>query len=348
MKWYLKVLSQYSDFSGRASREEYWMFVLFNFLIMAVAGIFTALFIDSDLEGLGYVLAVILGLYVLIMIIPSLAVTVRRLHDVGRSGWWYFISFVPYVGGIVLFIFTVSKSEQSSNEYGDIPEELDKINSKQPVKEKIKKPSNLITETKTAMDGFNQCNQGHFYKESLNECPYCPKGNVSNSDKTEVIGTTKQTNSNDAVQSQKTQVFGGGTPSASKPTSNDALRTVISGDVGTNIDGQEVSTSSKRRLRGWLVSFDVEDFGVDFRIKEGKNSIGQNSINDITIKDELVSNVHALLLCRNDKFVIRDEMSSNGTYINGEEISPSQPVDIQDGDELKFGKTSYLFRQAFK
>ena len=62
----------------------------------------------------------------------------------------------------------------------------------------------------------------------------------------------------------------------------------------------------------------------------------------------MVSNVHALLLCRNDKFVIRDEMSSNGTYINGEEISPSQPVDIKDGDELKFGKTSYLFRQAFK
>ena len=159
-----------------------------------------------------------------------------------------------------------------------------------------------------------------FFKESLNECPYCPKGGVSSSDKTEVIGTTKQTNSNDDVQAQKTQVFGGGTPSSTKPATNDALRTVISGGV-TVIGGQEVSTNSKRRLRGWLVSFDVEDFGVDFRIKEGKNSIGQNSRNDITINDNMVSDVHALLLCRNDKFVIRDEMSSNGTYINGEEIS---------------------------
>ena len=351
MKWYLKVLSQYSDFSGRASREEYWMFVLFNFLMLAVTSIFMVVFIEGNLEGLGYVIAVLLGLYVLFMLIPSLAVTVRRLHDTGRSGWWYFISLIPYVGGIILFIFMVTKSEQSSNEYGDIPGDLDVKKNKQANKQvekiKIEKPSNLITETKTAMDGFNQCNQGHFYKESLNECPYCPKGDVSRSDKTEVIGTTRQTNGNDDVEAQKTQVFGGGTATQSKPASNDALRTVISGGE-TVIGGEEVSTNSKRRLRGWLVSFDVEDFGVDFRIKEGKNAIGQNSRNDITINDNMVSDVHALLLCRNDKFVIRDEMSSNGTYINGEEISPSQPVDLHDGDELKFGKTSYLFRQAFK
>ena len=347
MKWYLKVLKQYSDFSGRASREEYWMFALFNFIFLIVPCFLMGLFIESDFEEAAYILAILLGLYMLFIIIPSLAVTVRRLHDTGRSGWFYFICIVPYVGGIILFIFTVLESEQSTNEYGEVPNGLNKPTTNKSEKVKIEKPSNLITETKTAMDGFNQCNQGHFFKESLNECPYCPKGDVSSSDKTEVIGTTKQTNSNDDVQAQKTQVFGGGTPSGTKPDSNDALRTVISG-ASTNIGGEEVSTTSKRRLRGWLVSFDVEDFGVDFRIKEGKNSIGQNSTNDITINDDMVSNVHALLLCRNDKFVIRDEMSSNGTFINGQEISPSQPIDIQDGDELKFGKTTYLFRQAFK
>ena len=347
MKWYLKVLNQYSDFSGRASREEYWMFALFNFIFLIVPCFLMGLFIETDFEEAAYILAILLGLYLLFIIIPSLALTVRRLHDTGRSGWFYFICIVPYVGGIILFIFTVLESEQSTNEYGEVPNGLNKPIISKSEKVEIKESSKLIKKTKTAMEGFNQCNQGHFFKESLNECPYCPKGNVSSSDKTEVIGTTKQSNSNDDVQAQKTQVFGGGNASGTSQDSNDALRTVISSGE-TVIGGDEVSTNSKRRLRGWLVSFDVEDFGVDFRIKEGKNSIGQNSINDITINDDMVSNVHALLLCRNDKFVIRDEMSSNGTFINGDEISPSQPVDLQDGDELKFGKTTYLFRKAFK
>ena len=86
---------------------------------------------------------------------------------------------------------------------------------------------------------------------------------------------------------------------------------------------------------------------VDFEVLEGKNSIGSNSINDITVSTKRFQ-VYALLLCRNDKFVIRDEMSSNGTFINETEISPSQPVDLSDKDVIRFGQTNFLFRKAFK
>ena len=344
MKWYLKVLNQYADFDGRARRKEYWIFFLFN-TIFAFVAIFLDTILEITIEDVGY--GPLYIVYSLVMFIPSTAVNVRRLHDVGKSGWMYFIVLIPLIGLIWLLVLLCSNSDKGKNQYGENPKDLNKPTTNKSEKVKIEKPSNLITETKTAMEGFNQCNQGHFFKELLNECPYCPKGDVSSSEKTEVIGKTKQSNSNDDVQAQKTQVFGAGAPSGTGHDSNDALRTVISG-ASSDIDSEDVPTNSKRRLRGWLVSFDIEDFGVDFRIKEGKNSIGKNSTNDITINDDMVSNTHALLLCRNDKFVIRDEMSSNGTFINGEEISPSQPVDLKDGDELKFGKTSYLFRQAFK
>ena len=144
MKWYLKVLNQYSDFSGRASREEYWMFALFNFIFLIVPCFLMGLFIETDFEEAAYILAILLGLYLLFIIIPSLALTVRRLHDTGRSGWFYFICIVPYVGGLILFIFTVLESEQSTNEYGEVPNGLNKPIISKSEKVEIKQSSKLI------------------------------------------------------------------------------------------------------------------------------------------------------------------------------------------------------------
>ena len=201
------------------------------------------------------------------------------------------------------------------------------------------------------MEGFNQCSQGHFYKDNLSNCPYCPSGVSSKSEKTEIIGTGKEGKKNEEIPTDKTQVFGGNSP-VNVPNSGfsgpdpSLLKTKISG--APTPDSSNATASTRRKLRGWLVTFDDEDFGVDFKVLEGKNTIGSNSINDITVSDKEVSGSHALLLCRNDKFVIRDEMSSNGTFINETEISPSQPVDLSDGDIVRFGKTNFLFRKAFK
>tara|TARA_Y100001934_G_scaffold75493_1_gene93897 strand:+ start:1098 stop:1562 length:465 start_codon:yes stop_codon:yes gene_type:complete len=114
------VFRNYGNFSGRASRTEYWGFWLtFIFVVFVFAfAIAMAAAINDILTG---GLAIIGGLAYIALIIPMLAVTIRRLHDSGRSGWWYLISFVPYVGGIILFVFTVLPSEQKVNQWGGPP-----------------------------------------------------------------------------------------------------------------------------------------------------------------------------------------------------------------------------------
>lgn len=112
MQWYLKVLSNYVGFSGRARRQEYWMFVLINVIISIVLGILDAIMGTNSLLN---------GLYSLAVLLPSLAVTVRRLHDTGKSGWWLLISLIPIIGAIILLVFTCLDSEPEENQYGPNP-----------------------------------------------------------------------------------------------------------------------------------------------------------------------------------------------------------------------------------
>ena len=112
MNWYLKVLKKYAVLSGRAQRKEYWMFFLFNFIIAFVLGF---------VEGLAGGPGVLGSLYGLAVLIPGIAVSVRRLHDTNRSGWWVLISVVPLIGAIVLLIFMVEDSQPGDNRYGPNP-----------------------------------------------------------------------------------------------------------------------------------------------------------------------------------------------------------------------------------
>lgn len=110
MEYFLDALKRYADFSGRARRKQYWMFVLFYFIFSIVVGI-----VDGILGT--YFLGVIFGLA---MLVPSLAIGARRLHDTGRSGWWQLIMLIPLIGGIVLLVFFVLDSHPD-NEYGPNP-----------------------------------------------------------------------------------------------------------------------------------------------------------------------------------------------------------------------------------
>lgn len=118
MNWYLLVLKKYAVFSGRSRRKEYWFFVLFNILAtiaLAIVDSFAGTF-DPDL-GLG-----LLGLiYSLAILIPSIAVLVRRLHDTGRSAWWLLIAFIPLIGALVLLVFMLLDGDDKDNEYGPSP-----------------------------------------------------------------------------------------------------------------------------------------------------------------------------------------------------------------------------------
>ncbi|KAA9026944.1 DUF805 domain-containing protein [Niallia endozanthoxylica] len=109
MQWYLKVLKNYVGFQGRATRQEYWMFVLMNFIAVCILSI---------VELLLGIPGVLTGIYGLAVFLPSLAVLVRRLHDIGKSGWWFLISFIPFIGTIVLIVFACQESQSGENQYG--------------------------------------------------------------------------------------------------------------------------------------------------------------------------------------------------------------------------------------
>lgn len=121
MKWYLKVLNQYADFNGRARRTEYWMYTLFNMIFVVVA------IILDNLLGLKFSPEVPYGfiymIYGLAVLIPGLAVSVRRLHDVGKSGWFILIGLIPLIGAIWLLVLYCTEGTPGRNEYGVNPKE---------------------------------------------------------------------------------------------------------------------------------------------------------------------------------------------------------------------------------
>ncbi len=118
--YYLAVLKKYAVFTGRASRAEYWYFFLCNLIISFILGL-----IEGLLEVAPYTdESLLVSLYILLILIPSIAVTVRRLHDTNHSGWWYFIAFIPLVGPIILLILLVQDSDSGENKYGPNPKEI--------------------------------------------------------------------------------------------------------------------------------------------------------------------------------------------------------------------------------
>jgi len=125
MNWYLKVLKQYADFSGRARRKEFWMFYLFNLIVyFALMSVMVAGWAITESSAFFVVGIGIYLVYAFAIIIPTLAVCVRRLHDTGRSGWYYFIGFIPLVGGIILLVWFCQDSQAGVNQWGANPKEL--------------------------------------------------------------------------------------------------------------------------------------------------------------------------------------------------------------------------------
>ncbi len=115
MEWYLKVLKQYADFNGRARRTEFWMFVLFNVIVTVILTV-----IDTMLGTYG----ALSGIYGLAVFIPSLAVSVRRLHDIGKSGWMILVALIPVIGFIWLLVLYIMEGTPGENQYGANPKEV--------------------------------------------------------------------------------------------------------------------------------------------------------------------------------------------------------------------------------
>ena len=109
MNWYLKCLKQYADFNGRARRTEFWVFGLVNLVIGVV---------------LNFVFAPLYYVYALAVLVPNIAVSIRRMHDINKSGWWVLISLIPIIGGIWFLILCLMDSKPGENAYGPNPKGL--------------------------------------------------------------------------------------------------------------------------------------------------------------------------------------------------------------------------------
>lgn len=246
------------------------------------------------------------------------------------------------------------------------------------------------------MKGFKRCDNGHFYKEDLPECPYCPKsstrppaGNdeqetehdVSNAKdnnnhdvpteyandssdgmKTKVTGGDFKTEmvNNDVNDYDKTNISGGGNhnPANIPPAkqSKNLDQTYIGVDMNEPEDDKEKIPGQKkqapagprptRKLIGWLVSYTIDANGIDFRLFEGRNTIGRKPSNDICVDtDVVISSHHATVRYRKGVTKIKDEFTTNGTYVNGKDID-DEVVQLNDGDEIKIGSTVFKFKSS--
>jgi pSer/pThr/pTyr-binding forkhead associated (FHA) protein len=159
------------------------------------------------------------------------------------------------------------------------------------------------------MNGFKLCSNGHYYEDSVTECPYCPKTDLN-----------------------KTQV--------SIPENTGSLnKTQI---IAPTEPAQKLQVVN-RKLVGWLVSFTMDPNGKDFRLYEGRNTIGSDPSNDIVVTgDPAVSSKHLTILYRMGKFKCKDEFSTNGTYVN--EVF-FEEGDLTDGAIIRIGQTVFTFRQ---
>jgi hypothetical protein len=208
------------------------------------------------------------------------------------------------------------------------------------------------------MKGFKKCSNGHFYKEDLAQCPYCQgKGNSlgnvpvnsdgGNDNRTIPIGFE------DDSDDGKTQQVGVSKPinkiAAKKPIAPISNKTHFEEEYEEESDSGKVVVKkeqrSNRRLVGWLVTYSIDPLGIDYKIYEGRNVIGHDVDCNITVNDKIMSGKHAVILFRADDYVIQDQLSANGTFVNDEDIKYT-PTELQDGDIIKMGKTVFKFRSS--
>jgi hypothetical protein len=223
---------------------------------------------------------------------------------------------------------------------------------------------------------FKTCDAGHFYPSSKDSCPYCSggdglgrtefttpineqptveKGNNfgggGGGDKTEIIG-----NKNSGSGGGKG--FGSKVEETAKIGNNFNNLNNLNNSDKTGIyrpetevkDGGKTSENkgpqiNARKLVGWMVSYSLNEFGIDFRLYEGQNTIGRDINSTIRITDDnLISSKHGTILFRNGSLYYKDEMSTNPSFLNEYEIMPGETVKIKDGDSLKIGKNDFILR----
>ena len=129
MKWMLLPLKRYADFKGRSRRREFWLFTLLTLICYGLAFMLLVMDRGDEARGgpgpLGLVVGIAIALFAIGIIIPSLAVQVRRFHDQDRSGWFALLSLIPYIGGLIVFVFMCLPGTRGPNRFGPDPKEME-------------------------------------------------------------------------------------------------------------------------------------------------------------------------------------------------------------------------------
>ena len=200
------------------------------------------------------------------------------------------------------------------------------------------------------MSEFKLCENGHYYPQALNDCPYCPKSASGFSQ--QMIGEntsggldkTKMTDNNQQIPS----LFGGGGVGSGGNLSRTQVFTggndidFGGSSFGNNSPFKPQQQSTGRKLVGWLVSFTIDPNGIDYKLYEGRNLLGSDAGCDIPIiNDPAVSGKHLTILHRMGHFKFKDELSTNGTFIND---VFEEEGNLKDGDVVRMGDTIFKFR----
>ncbi|HOT97914.1 MAG TPA: FHA domain-containing protein [bacterium] len=214
-------------------------------------------------------------------------------------------------------------------------------------------------------DALRTCANGHNYDSALSRCPYCPEADsgrtlVETNDKRTLLerndAESPGPTHSDTVIDPFTPANPRGTIRGDRTVIDNAGPTLVRRDgMGGRPDKTVImdspsalgpaggpSMQSAHKLVGWLVTYDLQPSGTDFRVVEGRNKIGKSASNDIVIDRPGVSEEHCLLLFRDNKFYLQDQLSTNGTFVNGTSIEDK--VTLQENDVLKVGSVALKFK----
>ena len=205
---------------------------------------------------------------------------------------------------------------------------------------------------------FKQCTNGHYYQGA--SCPYCkPSGGGATSGPTEVFDNPVSGGQKTTVVDGISTAASGNRPSGGAPRSNPQPIKLTSFGDDTDFDepaaaqpgaqhtaGQPARSGgprTTRKLVGWLVTYSFDPMGVDYKLYEGRNSIGRDMDCNITVNDGFMTGKHATLLFRAGQYALKDEMSSHGTFVNDENIG-FETYTLKDGDVVRMGRTVFMVR----
>ncbi len=222
---------------------------------------------------------------------------------------------------------------------------------------------------------YKTCKNGHNYDSSMSDCPYCPGPEVAKELKTSTSNKKTVIDRQEKIITKPKIVIPKSILKTPSPQPVSSKKTVVEKPVKKKIPVEKeiitereivvekkipvekeivtekeiaiekevvVKDSSLIRLVGWLVSYDIDPAGIDFKLYKGRIKIGRSKHCEIIVNDSTISEEHVLLLCKDEKIILQDELSANGTFVNGKQIE--ERVLLEDGDEIKLGSVTFIIK----